>query len=136
MLSKIQKGGLLFTDVARSFSSCEGTREKDGELGWVDFATYDAPDHPLDPVLPRSARSALVANTSMKPGDVVKVPSPLGFHLVQLVDVMIDVSKKVRVREERSDKLRMSIYTTSNGGSLRSSLRLSPRPSLTLSNTL
>ena len=78
---------------------------KDGEVGWVDFATHAAPDHPLDPVLPQSARKALVENTGMKPGDVVKVTSSRGIHLVQLVDVMIDVSKKVRKGagfEERS----------------------------------
>ena len=77
----------MFTDVARSFSSCESTRMKDGEVGWVDFATHAAPDHPLDPVLPQSARKALVENTRMKPGDVVKVTSSQGIHLVQLVEL-------------------------------------------------
>ena len=77
VMTLLKKGELLFTEVARTFSACEITRSKDGEVGWFDFSGHDVSDHPLDPILPLSIRSELAVTTSMKPGDIAALCSPL-----------------------------------------------------------
>ncbi|GMI00050.1 hypothetical protein TrVE_jg14297 [Triparma verrucosa] len=102
VMTLLKNGKLLFTEVARTFSACEITRSKDGEVGWFDFSGHDVSDHPLDPILPLSIRSELAVSTSMKPGDIEMFTSDRGVHLIQLVDVMVDVSAKTKTRQ-RSD---------------------------------
>ena len=102
VMTLLKNGKLLFTEVARTFSACEITRSKDGEVGWFDFSGHDVSDHPLDLILPLSIRSELAVSTSMKPGDIEMFTSERGVHLIQLVDVMVDVSAKTKTRQ-RSD---------------------------------
>ena len=52
---------MLFTEVAMQMSDCELTKEKGGEIGWVDFASAsNNSEHPLDDLLPKNVREALV----------------------------------------------------------------------------
>jgi len=72
------RSGERFEDMA-TISSCAHTREKGGEVGWS-----AANDEHLDEILPRDIRKAAML---MKPGDVELASSPLGVHVVQVVDV-------------------------------------------------
>ena len=87
------------------------TREEGGSIGWVnlgedfdddDEATHNDegsiqqkkknPNEHLNLILPPSARQH-VLNTPTKPGDILSVESSRGVHLIQVVDVMVDVRK-------------------------------------------
>lgn len=66
----------------------QATPTKRGTGGEVP-ATEDPNEH-LDLILPPAARAEVLA-TPTKPGDVILVTSSRGVHLVQVVDVMVDV---------------------------------------------
>lgn len=57
----------------------------------------------LDMLFPKDAREQLVQITT-KPGDVVMVESSIGFHLVQVVDVMADVRKMAFLKQRKAKK--------------------------------
>ncbi len=78
------KNGAEFHTMAAAISACSVTREAGGDVGWVGMA-----DDFLDDVLPRDVRAAALQH---KPGDVVKLASKRGFHLVKIEDVMFDLS--------------------------------------------
>ena len=104
-LHQLRSGTILFEDMAKQISACTETRAEGGEIGWVasDLSknSVQEEDH-LDPILPRHARETVIQITT-KPGDVVSVHSERGFHLVQIVDVMVDV-RKMAMRKLRSHK--------------------------------
>ena len=91
---------MLFTEVAAQMSDCTLTKEKGGEVGWVDFATASDPEHHLDGLLPKNVREALVPGqgTDAKTGDVLKIESHRGVHLIQLADIMVDVRERGKKR--------------------------------------
>jgi tRNA-2-methylthio-N6-dimethylallyladenosine synthase len=59
----------------------------------------------LDGLFPAQAREQAVHITT-KPGDVVMVESPRGFHLVQTVDVMTNVRKMAYLKQRRRRKVK------------------------------
>jgi len=117
-LSKLTKSEWNFEEMAKAVSNCAETRDEGGSVGWVnlseDFDTSDDdasttddmkknPNEHLDLILPPSAREDIL-NTPTKPGDILLVESSRGVHLVQVVDVMVDVRKLSYVKERRSKK--------------------------------
>ena len=117
-LSKLTKSEWNFEEMAKAVSNCAETRDEGGSVGWVnlseDFDTSDDdasttddmkknPNEHLDLILPPSAREYIL-NTPTKPGDILLVESSRGVHLVQVVDVMVDVRKLSYVKERRSKK--------------------------------
>jgi hypothetical protein len=111
-LHELRSGSVSFADLAEQVSACTVTRPKQGELGWVSVTedpssnhTEDPPVSPnthLDEFFPKEAREKLLLITT-KPGDVVMVPSHLGYHLVQVVDVMANVRKMASQRKRRTN---------------------------------
>lgn len=102
---------LSFGELARLVSACEETRERGGAVGWMQVreedddalenypgeidSTSSAPrigNQHLDGILPLGARRQIV-QISTKPGDIFRVESSRGHHLVQIVDVMADVRR-------------------------------------------
>ena len=61
----------------------------------------DSNEH-LDLLFPKDAREQLVQITT-KPGDVVMVESSIGYHIVQVVDIMADI-RKMALRKQRKVK--------------------------------
>ncbi|CAB9524412.1 tRNA-2-methylthio-N(6)-dimethylallyladenosine synthase [Seminavis robusta] len=109
-----------FSDLAQQISSCTATRDKGGSLGWMNVPKQqqddekedtqpiannkeEDPDEHLDMIFPPEARQQMVQITT-KPGDIVMVESSVGYHLVQVVDVMADVRKMASVRKPRKTK--------------------------------
>lgn len=78
------KKGTEFHTLASSISSCSSTREAGGDLGWIGMA-----DDFLEDVAPQEVRAIALKH---KPGDVIKVASKRGFHLLKIEDVMFDLS--------------------------------------------
>jgi len=94
---QLRNAAITFDDLALQISNCVETREKGGEIGWVSTILGEATDDSdknehLDLILPESARNEVLQKTT-KPGDIVLVSSNRGHHLVQIVDVMVDVSQ-------------------------------------------
>ena len=125
-LDKLTKAEWNFDKMAMVVSNCPETREEGGSVGWVnlneDFtsSSYDTsstsalpnsasettkknPNQQLDLILPPSARKQILS-TPTKPGDIILVESHRGVHLVQVVDVMVDVRKLSYVKAKRSIK--------------------------------
>ena len=121
-LDKLTKSQWNFEEMASIVSNCELTREEGGSIGWVnlgedfdddDEATHNDegsiqqkkknPNEHLNLILPPSARQH-VLTTPTKPGDILSVESTRGVHLIQVVDVMVDVRKLSYVKERRSTK--------------------------------
>ena len=96
-LNELRSASLSFDDLARQISNCAETREEGGSIGWVSL--NDAENEHLDLLLPPDARRQVTQQTT-KPGDIVMVLSSRGHHLVQVLDVMLDVrqmaSRKIR----------------------------------------
>jgi len=111
-LHRLRAADISFSDLARQISACVETRDKGGNLGWVNVPTtkdkrnsdgnsderVDDNEH-LDLLFPKEAREQIVQITT-KPGDVVMVESDMGYHLVQVIDVMADV-RKMAFRKQR-----------------------------------
>jgi len=63
----------------------------------------DADNEHLDLILPEEARNEALGISS-KPGDIVMAQSERGYHLVQIVDVMVDVRKMAMTRSRDRNK--------------------------------
>jgi len=113
-LDKLTTAEWNFEQMASVLSNCAETRDEGGNIGWVNLAeSFDDPDSEhqknpnqhLDLILPPSARQQLLA-TPTKPGDVVLVTSERGVHVVQVMDVMLDVRRLsfVKARNHSANK--------------------------------
>ncbi|KAL3778777.1 hypothetical protein HJC23_002683 [Cyclotella cryptica] len=113
-LDKLTTAEWNFEQMASVLSNCAETREEGGNIGWVNLAecfddppTDDQknPNQHLDLILPPSARRQLLT-TPTKPGDVVLVTSERGVHVVQVMDVMVDVRRLsfVKARNNSANK--------------------------------
>ena len=125
-LEKLTKSEWNFEEMAKVVSNCFETREEGGGIGWVnlseEFSAGDAidgsapetkknPNQHLDLILPPSVRKH-VLSTPTKPGDILLVESFRGVHLVQIVDVMVDVrklsylkAKRMRIEKPQGDTI-------------------------------
>jgi len=116
-LDKLTKSEWNFEEMAKIVSNCEVTRDEGGSVGWLNLGEdfnndsstkgeekrFKNPNEHLDLILPPSARQSILS-TPTKPGDILQVESNRGVHLVQVVDVMVDVRKLSYVKERRSTK--------------------------------
>lgn len=110
-LHQVRSATTSFQELADQISLCQETRDKGGNLGWISVPNRnkqepkqgeeDADEH-LNLIFPPEAREQIVQITT-KPGDIVMVESSIGYHLVQVVDVMADV-RRMAVRKERRNK--------------------------------
>jgi MiaB/RimO family radical SAM methylthiotransferase len=97
-LHELRTASISFEDLAHQISLCTETRKEGGEIGWVTLDDQDGTKNEhLDGLFPQQARVQAVHITT-KPGDIVLVESPRGYHLVQVVDVMADVRKMAALR--------------------------------------
>ena len=104
MLSNEDSGAAKeFGKMAASISNCRYTREKEGEVGWIDVNRVDEEYYALiDVTLSKQIRELIVgAKISLKPGDISLLESRLGVHLVHVVDVMIDTRKSAKIFPRR-----------------------------------
>jgi tRNA-2-methylthio-N6-dimethylallyladenosine synthase len=111
-LDKLTSAEWNFEQMATSVSNCAETREEGGSVGWLnlsekfdnddDIEQMKNPNEHLDLILPPSARKYIITTPS-KPGDILLVESNRGVHLVQVVDVMVDV-RKLSYIKARNDK--------------------------------
>lgn len=100
-LHELRTASISFEDLATQISLCTETRKNGGAIGWVTLDDQDGrKNEHLDGLFPREARVQAVHITT-KPGDIVLVESPRGYHLVQVVDVMADVRKMAAVRPRK-----------------------------------
>lgn len=108
-LTALRSAAITFDDLAKQISNCAETRQRGGEIGWVSVGHGNDDDDDatknehLDLILPSEAREQ-VLQMSTKPGDVVMVSSTRGYHLVQIVDVMVDVRKMATRKKARLKK--------------------------------
>jgi hypothetical protein len=114
-LDKLTSAEMNFEEMASILSNCAETREEGGDIGWVnlsesfndDIVAEDArkknPNEHLDLILPPSARRQLLA-TPTKPGDVIMATSERGVHVIQIMDVMVDVRKLSYVKARNASK--------------------------------
>ena len=113
-LDKLTKAEWNFEQMATSVSNCAETREEGGSVGWLNLSEqfdtnddYDIelknPNEHLDLIIPPSAREDIISTPS-KPGDILLVESNRGVHLVQVVDVMVDVRKLSYIKARNSKK--------------------------------
>jgi tRNA-2-methylthio-N6-dimethylallyladenosine synthase len=114
-LAQLREADVTFEKLAGLISDCVETREHGGNVGWVSCSEGDGTNEHLDEILPPDAREQLLKSSS-KPGDIVKVTSKRGYHLVQIVDLMMDV------RKMSTKKLRKSLLVRSKIGVLRGAL--------------
>jgi len=98
------RSGANFEELASTISHCSETRDEGGEIGWVNVAIENSSlsNEHLDGILPEKARSEVLGRTT-KPGDIQMVNSARGYHLVQIIDVMVDV-RKLAQRKSRHGK--------------------------------
>jgi hypothetical protein len=116
-LDKLTSAEWNFEQMASSVSNCAETREEGGSIGWLNLSEqfFDNhnindddsehmknPNEHLDLILPPTARKYIITTPS-KPGDILLVESNRGVHLVQVVDVMVDV-RKLSYIKARNDK--------------------------------
>ncbi|KAL7454273.1 hypothetical protein ACHAWC_008797 [Mediolabrus comicus] len=114
-LDKLTAAEWNFEQMAESVSNCAETREEGGSIGWLNLSEkFDDdgnnnslemknPNEHLDLILPPSARQHII-KTPSKPGDILLVESNRGVHLVQVVDVMVDVRKLSFVKARNNNK--------------------------------
>ncbi len=103
-LHEVRMANISFEDLAKQISNCVETREKGGSVGWVTIDDQDGTKNEhLDEIFPPQAREQAIHITT-KPGDIVMVESPRGFHLVQIVDVMADVRKMSTLKQRKITK--------------------------------
>lgn len=113
-LDKLTKAEWNFEQMATSVSNCAETREEGGSVGWLNLSeNFDNnievknPNEHLDLILPPSARQFII-DTPSKPGDILMVESNRGVHLVQVVDVMVDVRKLSYIKARKTKKKKKS----------------------------
>ena len=116
-LDKLTAAEWNFEQMATSVSNCAETREEGGSVGWLNLSenfndttnisTDDNeeknPNEHLDLILPPSARQYII-DTPSKPGDILMMESNRGVHLVQVVDVMVDVRKLSYIKARNTKK--------------------------------
>lgn len=98
-LHEVRSASISFDDLARQISHCSETRDKGGQLGWISMNNGSDGNEHLNGLFPPEAREQIVQITT-KPGDIALIESSIGFHLVQIVDVMADV-RKMAFKKER-----------------------------------
>jgi hypothetical protein len=113
-LHELRTASISFEDLAQQISLCTETRKNGGAIGWVTLDDHDGSknDH-LNGLFPKEARVQAMHITT-KPGDIVLVESPRGYHLVQVVDVMADVRKMASLKP-RKKSLNLSKARSGNG---------------------
>lgn len=108
-LRRLRAAEIPFADLAGLVSACTATRVKGGALGWISVQEehYDE-NHQifnrnahLDDIFPSTVRAQLL-HMKTKPGDIVMLESTLGFHLIQIVDLMTDVRQMADHRPRKS----------------------------------
>jgi len=120
-LEKLTKSEWNFEEMAKVVSNCAETREEGGSVGWVnlgedfddddddasssvlDADTVKNPNEHLNLILPPAAREKILS-TPTKPGDILMVESFRGVHLVQVLDVMVDVRRLSYVKARKKKK--------------------------------
>jgi hypothetical protein len=103
-LHELQTASTTFEELAGQISACAETRDKGGEIGWITVDDTDGTKNEhLDLIFPREGREQAVQITT-KPGDIVLVESPRGYHLVQVVDVMADVRKMAFMKQRKKSR--------------------------------
>jgi hypothetical protein len=103
-LHELQAATISFEELAGQISACTETRDKGGSIGWITLEDQDGTKNGhLDGIFPREAREQ-AARITTKPGDIVLVQSPRGFHLVQFIDVMADVRKMSSLKQRKRPK--------------------------------
>lgn len=103
-LHELRKATISFEELAKQISMCSESREKGGSIGWVAIDDQDgSKNEHLDGIFPPEARQQAIHITT-KPGDIVLVESPRGFHLVQILDVMADVRKMSMLKQRKINK--------------------------------
>ena len=126
-LDKLTKAEWNFEQMATSVSNCAETREEGGSIGWLnlsenfnversinnnninnsdrssDDSDVKNPNEHLDLILPPLARKYIILTPS-KPGDILMVESNRGVHLIQVVDVMVDVRKLSYIKARNTKK--------------------------------
>mmetsp|Transcript_24202 Transcript_24202/g.67047 ORF Transcript_24202/g.67047 Transcript_24202/m.67047 type:complete len:681 (+) Transcript_24202:145-2187(+) len=103
-LHELRKATISFEDLAKQISNCAESREKGGTIGWVTIDDQDgSKNEHLDGIFPAQAREQAIHITT-KPGDIVLVESPRGFHLVQICDVMADVRRMSTLKQRKQSK--------------------------------
>ena len=104
MLSNEESGAAKeFGKMAKLISSCEYTRDKEGEVGWVDVTRVGDDGHStVDAILTKPARVAICdGSISTKPGDITMQVTERGVHLVHVVDVMVDIKRASKLFKRR-----------------------------------
>jgi len=103
-LHELRKANLSFEELAKQISMCSESRDKGGSVGWVTIDDQDgSKNEHLNEIFPPQARQQAIHITT-KPGDIVLVESPRGFHLVQILDVMADVRKMSMLKQRKVTK--------------------------------
>lgn len=82
-----------FTELARSLSLCSSTAPAGGDVGWL-----GKEDAFLDELAPAEVREAALLG---QPGDLLKVRSSLGWHVLHVDDVMLDLRVRHLERRQR-----------------------------------
>jgi len=109
-LLRLRMAQVDFETLASTVSACGETRDDKGLVGWVNLHHHHADDSSssssissnehLDGILPVEARDTL-ARMVTKPGDVVMLQSWRGYHLVQIADLMADVTSMATFKKTR-----------------------------------
>jgi len=81
-----------FPKLCETLSLCRESAESSGDLGWV--GKHDAF---LEPLLPSSAREVALQS---QPGDVLKLKTGRGWHVLRVEDVMLDLRVQRREKGE------------------------------------
>ena len=101
-LHRLRNAEISFEELAKQISACAETRDEGGSIGWINVKDEDGTKNEhLDLIFPQQAREQAVQITT-KPGDIVMVESPRGFHLIQVVDVMADVRRMAWLKERKN----------------------------------
>jgi len=111
-----------FGKMASAISDCPYTREKEGEVGWIDVTKIDDEAFAtVDTILTEPVRKLLCSSEfSNKPGDITIQHSALGVHLIHIVDVMIDTRKSSKIIRRKNgayvDNSKINLDNLKSGG--------------------
>ena len=86
-----------FETLTKSISHCSYTKEKGGNIGWINTDILDdvssinssEEDENLEELLPLEQRKN-VLKENMKPGYILLMQSSRGYHLIKVEDVMLE----------------------------------------------
>jgi len=82
----LQKKPDSFVDIVTRLSLCPASAASGGDLGWV-----GRDDNSLEDLVPMEVRETVIKG---QPGDILKIKSPRGWHLVRIEDVMLDLKMR------------------------------------------